>query len=316
MNRIASIFFVFFFLSCNDSNDTPTEQKEDSGPRYEMPESLEYYDSMDHDGNLRTFYVHLPEGYEPNQAYPMILAMHGGGRLGYEGIEGQSGLSDLSNEKDFIVVYPEGIKTLGFRTWNAGDCCPSATLLQTDDVGFILALVEELKSDLHINTKRIYAAGFSNGAQLAYKLANQHPNSFAAISAVAGVLQDFPFKPERKVPIIHFHSYQDSTAPYFGGLSDAPNIRNIFPSVDSTLSHIASNYSCQNIKEIIFSDSSTHDFFRYSDCLGDALIEQYVTWDGGHTWPGGQAFPGMPISKHINASRLMWDFFERYEIKE
>ena len=304
MRKTLYIVIFLTLLACNKQDDKP------NNPTIE----LEYYDSIIADGLERTYFVHLPISYNPSNSYPLIFAMHGGGLLGYEGIEAQSQLSELSDSENFIVVYPEGLQTLGFRTWNAGDCCPSATTLGTDDVGFINSLLEKLKLELSINSKKVYATGFSNGGQLAYKLANRYPNKFAAVSAVAGVLQDFPFNPTRKVPIIHFHSYQDSTAPYYGGFSDAPNINFEFPSVDSTLLLIANNYDCEIIKQTIFTDSNTYDFFRYSDCDNNVQIELYVSQDGGHTWPGGQALPNMEITNHFNASTLMWEFFKNYEL--
>lgn len=189
-----------------------------------------------------------------------------------------------------------------------------ATLLETDDIGFINSLLDKLKIELSINSKKVYATGFSNGGQMAYKLANRFPNKFAAVSAVAGVLQDFPFNPSRKVPIIHFHSYQDLTAPYNGGLSNAPNINNNFPSVDSTMRIIANNYNCSLIKKTIFSNTNTYDFFRYSDCDNNVRIELYVSQDGGHTWPGGKALTNNEITNHFNASSIMWEFFKNYEL--
>ena len=240
--------------------------------------------------------------------------MHGGGALRYRGIERQSELSELSDSENFIVVYPEGLEQIGFRTWNAGGCCPSASTLGTDNVGFINDLLEKLKLELSVNSKKVYATGFSNGGQLAYKLANRFPNKFAAVSAVAGVLQDFPFNPERKVPIIHFHSYQDSTAPYNGGFSDVAFINFEFPSVDSTLLLIANSYNCSLVKQTIFSDLDTYDFFRYSDCNSNVQIELYVSQNGGHTWPGGQAFLNMEVTNHFNASSLMVEFFQNYKL--
>ena len=304
MKKILPFVLLLLIFSCGNTDGV--------SPKPEV--ELEFYQSMIHDGNERTYFVHLPQSYNPSIAYPLVFAMHGGGRLGYEGVAGQSELSDLSDQENFIVVYPEGIRTLGFRTWNAGNCCPLATDLGTDDVGFIIALLENLQLEISINPKRVYATGFSNGGQLAYKLANEHPDKFAAISAVAGVLQDFPFSPLRNVPIIHFHSYLDETAPYFGGQSDAPNIDLDFPAVEETMDIIADQYNCTIIKETVFSDGDTYDQFRYSDCDEDVLIELYVSQDGGHSWPGGQAFSSTPISQHFNASKLMWAFFQKHEL--
>lgn len=305
MKKIITVLTILALIACNKQDDSTINNQNTD---------LEYYESMVYDGLERTFFVHLPQHYSNSITYPTIFVMHGGGALGYEGVEGQSQLSELSDIENFIVVYPEGLEQLGFRTWNAGDCCPSASAIGTDDIGFINALLEKLKMELSINDRKVYATGFSNGGQLAYKLANHYPHKFAAVSAVAGVLQDFPFNPTRKVPIIHFHSYQDSTAPYNGGLSDAPFINFEFPSVDSTLTLIANNYNCGQIKETIFSDPNTYDFFRYSDCENNVLLELYVSQDGGHTWPGGQAFVNMPTTNHFNASNLMWHFFQNYEL--
>lgn len=292
--------------SCGESDPRPLP----------TPPEQEYYSSMRFDGEERTFFVDLPQDYSSSASYPLLFVMHGGGQLGYEGVQGQSRLSELNDREDFIVVYPEGIRRLTFRTWNAGDCCPSATLLGTDDVGFIEALLEKLQTELSIDSKRVYAAGFSNGGQLAYKLANDLPHKFAAVSAVAGVLQQFPFSPARNVPIIHFHSYEDQTAPYFGGESDAPAIDLIFPSVDETLALIASQYNCNQARETVFSDPQTYDHFRYVGCDDHSLIELYVSQDGGHSWPGGQAFPGVAITDHFNASELMWEFFQNYSLPQ
>ncbi|WP_042240562.1 alpha/beta hydrolase family esterase [Jejuia pallidilutea] len=304
MKNLYLLLVLFCCLNC-DNSDNKNEPRID----------LEFYDSLIFDGAERTYFVHLPVNYNDTKKYPLIFAMHGGGVLGYEGVMGQSELSELSDDENFIVVYPEGIRTLGFRTWNAGDCCPSATLLNTNDVGFIDALLEKLKNELPIDAKRVYATGFSNGGQLAYRLANELPNKFAAVSSVAGVLQSFPFNPTRNVPIIHFHSYLDPTAPYNGGLSDAPNINNNFPSVEDTLTLIANQYGCDIIKETLFSNSTTYDHFRYSDCNENVLIELYVSKDGGHSWPDGQAFSGVEITRHFNASKLMWDFFKNYQLE-
>lgn len=305
MKKIIFLLTITALIACNEQEENPNDNQNIE---------LEYYDSMVFDGLERTYFVHLPQNYNSSVSYPLIFAMHGGGAFGYHGIEGQSQLSELSDLENFIVVYPEGLEQLGFRTWNAGDCCPSASALGTNDIGFIDALLEKLKLEISINEKKVYATGFSNGGQLAYKLANRYPNKFAAVSAVAGVLQDFPFDPSRKVPVIHFHSYQDSTAPYNGGFSDAPFIDFEFPSVDSTLLLIANNYNCGLIKQTIFSNPTTYDFFRYSNCDNNVQIELYVSQDGGHTWPGGQAFANMPITNHFNASDLMWEFFQNYEL--
>ena len=98
------------------------------------------YDSIYVGGRWRTFMTHLPTGYNISNNYPLVMAFHGGGPLGYQSIQYQSRLSQKSDTSSFIVVYPEGVKVAGNRTWNAGGCCAPATTLNIDDIGFVNSL--------------------------------------------------------------------------------------------------------------------------------------------------------------------------------
>ena len=86
---------------------------------------------------------------------------------------------------------------------------------------FILfsSLLNNLFANRPIDTTRVYATGFSNGALLCYRLANQLTNRFAAIAPVAGDLMYYPWNPSRAIPIISFHSYQYQNVKYFGGVT-------------------------------------------------------------------------------------------------
>ena len=47
--------------------------------------------TMKHQGFKRTFIIHLPEGYDANKKYPMLLAIHGGLGTAWKGMERQAG---------------------------------------------------------------------------------------------------------------------------------------------------------------------------------------------------------------------------------
>jgi polyhydroxybutyrate depolymerase len=57
----------------------------------------------------------------------------------------------------------------------------------------------------------------------------------------------------------------------------------------------------------------------YTRCDRRAEVHFYRISNGGHTWPGAsepapsQAGPGL-TSQEINASRVLWSFFERYRL--
>ena len=269
------------------------------------------YDSIFFSGRWRTYLTHLPIGYNVTKKYPLILAFHGGSPLGYQSIQYQSRLSEKSDSAGFIVVYPEGVKFAGNRTWNAGGCCAPATSLNIDDIGFVNSLLNTLNKIRSIDSTRVYATGFSNGALLSYKIANQLTRRFAAIAIVEGDFVSYPWQPSQPIPIISFHSYMDQNVKYYGGVTTGTT-GTYFPPQDSMFTIISSTYSCALKKETLFHDASKYDHFKYSNCSGNAVIEQYVSYDGEHSWPGGQSLSGVAVSTQFSATYLMWKFFQNY----
>ena len=271
------------------------------------------YDSIVFDGRNRTFLLHLPSGYTGNDPLPMIIAMHGGFGSA-SNLQNQSQLSVTADKENFIVVYPEGVKSpLGIRTWNAGGCCGYASLTDIDDVGFISALIDSLADRYAIDTQRVYATGMSNGGFMSYRLACELPDKIAAIAPVAASMSMVTCNPSRPVPVIHFHSYLDMNVPYQGGIGDGPS-DHYNPPQDSVLSAWSEIDNCGIEKDtVVNNDEYTHTQWRNCDCSYE--IHHYITRDGGHSWPGGQqTITGDPVSAYINANDLMWAFFQQYSL--
>ncbi|NOZ61068.1 MAG: T9SS type A sorting domain-containing protein [Calditrichaeota bacterium] len=282
-------------------------------------QSIAQYDSLFYDDHYRTFLTHLPPDYNQNDStYSLILALHGGLGDAFN-MENQSRLSQKTDTAKikFIVVYPEGVKNLiGKRTWNAGGCCGYARDHNIDDVGFISLLIDTLIGRYRINTNKIYATGMSNGGMLCYRLAAEISNKIAAIAPVAStmVLRE-AISPQRAVPIIHFHSFLDENIPYYGGVGSGVS-RHYNPPVDSVLSVWANLNNCNVQSDTLYHEVGEYLLREWRDCKDETRILCYVTYDGGHSWPGGKRgfIFGDPPSKKINATDLMWEFFQKYEI--
>ncbi len=272
------------------------------------------YDSIYVDGRWRTFAIHLPNNINTSILHPLVLAFHGGSANSYLSLQYQSRLSLKADTADFIVVYPEGIKTSVGRTWNGQGCCAPATSLNINDIKFVSTLLDTLFKQQLIDTTKVYATGFSNGAILSYHLANHLSSRFAAIATVEGCLLSFPYQPAKAIPIISFHSYQDLNIPYFGGLTIGPS-GTFYPPQDSVLSLASANATCTILKDTLFHDVNKYDHFLYSDCSCNTVIEQYVSYDGEHSWAGGLSTGvGISVSNQFNATFLMWKFFQNYSI--
>jgi len=79
--------------------------------RRHLPEGAEGGQTSSHRGEYhglrRTWHVHLPKGYEHGKPAPLVMALHGW-RLDGLHYQNESGLSDVSDEHGFVVVYPDG----------------------------------------------------------------------------------------------------------------------------------------------------------------------------------------------------------------
>ena len=245
------------------------------------------------------------------------MAFHGGGGGGWGSIRYQAKLTQKADSVGFIVVYPEGRKTTGtsYRGWNAGECCYPSSTDSVDDVEFVNVMLDTLISRYHVDQKRIYAAGSSNGAMFCLRLACELSERITAIAVNAGS-QTFPdCHPIRAVPIINFHSTIDSTVSYFGGVGTESVIYGVnFISQDSLMNVWQSLNECSHRDTVVNGGDSSYTLIRISDCgCSWSFMDFYTTTDGGHSWPGGK--PNVdPASTQVSATVQMWKFFLQHVI--
>jgi polyhydroxybutyrate depolymerase len=112
---------------------------------------------------------------------------------------------------------------------------------------------------------------------------------------------------------MHFHSYLDSSVPYQGGFGDGVS-DHYNPPLDSVLDIWSVHNTCTSLRDTLVDDDRyTLTHWKNCDCQSEMWF--YLTRDGGHSWPGGsKTIIGDPVSTHINASELMWDFFSNYSL--
>jgi polyhydroxybutyrate depolymerase len=122
-------------------------------------------------GVTRTAIVHLPCGYSPGTATPLVLNLHGSRSTASEQ-EAITGMDATADADRFVVVYPQGgiSAPTGFE-WNVpneplfGGAPAPATA--PGDVSFLEQLVTLIEQRYCIEVNRVYATGFSGGARMA-----------------------------------------------------------------------------------------------------------------------------------------------------
>jgi polyhydroxybutyrate depolymerase len=265
--------------------------------------------SLKYGNRSRSYLIHIPPGYDPKRATPVVLVFHGG--LGNaRNIQKVTKIDVVADEKIFIVVYPNGTGRFSDRllTWNGGRCCGYAAEQKVDDVGFMRALLDDLETLVNVDPQRIYATGISNGAIMAYRLACELSDRIAAIGAVAGTQNIDVCAPDRPVPVLHIHGDRDAHVPYHGGVGVGLSGVS-FTSVGETIAFWVRQNGCAPEPEVTQTGNIRQSI--YSQCNQDATVQLIIVVGGGHAWPGGEpAWKGGDVpTQEINASEVLWAFF-------
>lgn len=123
------------------------------------------------------YQVFVPEDWTPHRKWPVILALHGAGERGSDGLLQTAvgiGPAIRANRSviEAIVVMPQ---------------CPRDhwwTLSPMDDLA--MAALAEATKEFHGDTHRIYLTGLSMGGFGAWHLAQKYPGRFAALVVICG----------------------------------------------------------------------------------------------------------------------------------
>ena len=165
--------------------------------------------TMEIDGWTRLWYEYVPERVaKSGKRVPLVVCMHGRGGSADSFIS-LSGMSRVAEERDFIVVFPEACvsqqKPEALRNlllWEG-----SYKGEKIDDVKFILAVIDDVKSRCCIDESRIYACGQSSGGMMTSTLAQKAPDVFAAVAPWSALVS-----PDEE---LHLPEKIDPAVPFF-----------------------------------------------------------------------------------------------------
>ncbi len=263
-------------------------------------------------GENRKYLLYVPETYDPNVPTPLVVSIHGFAEWPAHQRD-ISRWNDLADQYGFIVVYPSG--TSFPLRWRV-DTEVESTAGAVRDVTFITDLIDTLSLEYNIDPSRIYANGLSNGGAMTFMLSCRLSDRFAAVGMVAGVYL-YPreaCEQSRAVPSIVFHGTEDPIVPYYGGPSRSPEVR--FPEIEDWVDALAEHNGCASTPTELEPEGDVSGF-QYADCEADVVF--YSIAGGGHTWPGGEPLPEFitGITNYdIDATRLMWEFFQQHTLAQ
>jgi polyhydroxybutyrate depolymerase len=272
----------------------------------------------------RRYLVHVPPGYDGSTPVPVVLMFHGAGGTARWTVA-ETGWADKADEATFLAVFPEGVpahpsRPATFRTnpqlWNDGSSRGLIGKRNIDDVGFVDAVLDDLSARFAVDRRRVYAAGFSNGGGLVFRLGAELSTRIAAIAPVASHCWLKHPQPQRPVPTIYLIGSDDPLTPLEGGEIHSPfGGTATMLSVWESLATWARAFGCSPEPRVVRHDGGVQ-VYDYGPGQEGAELIVYVIEGLGHHWPGGkgqlsQRPVGRP-SDRVKANDVIWEFFQRH----
>jgi polyhydroxybutyrate depolymerase len=263
------------------------------------------------DGRERSYRFYAPAsvGDEP---VALVVALHGGGGSA-EQFAREDRLEALADDEGFVVVHPEGIsqRIERLHTWNAGNCCGAAAEQGVDDVAFIRAVVDEVAGALPIDPDQVFAIGHSNGGMMAYRLACEAADVFAAVGLQAGALGIDACEPAAPVSLVHVHGTADTNVPLEGGVGSGVAGVSFRPALES-LAAVSTPQGCDD-EPVEAIDAADPDLATTTWSCPDGVEVQLALVEGGaHGWFGGSRASRRDGDVSVDSSELIWDFLSQH----
>ena len=263
-----------------------------------------------YDGNNRQYLVYVPQSYSSSSPTPILFAFHGGSGYANDFMNYEADFRSIADTAGFILVYPQALEDP-----NDGGSTNWLHKEPTDhkDEFFVEALIDTIATQYNIDTKRVYACGYSLGGMFSYTLACSINDKIAAIGSVAGACFYGAFAAcnvNHPTAVLTINGTDDGIHPY-----NDPNGW-YFPvtSIDSfwaTTNNTDITPIVTQVPDINPNDGSTVERYSWQNGNGCVSVEELKIINGGHDWPSPLSNWG---NQDINASAEVWNFVSKYDM--
>lgn len=253
-----------------------------------------------------------------------VILLHGAGGTAELAMQNTQ-WGALADREGLLLAYPEGTRRnpgapprflQNPQAWNDGSGRGHTARTGVDDVGFLGRLIEALIGEHGADPARIYLAGFSNGASMAFRAGVGLAERVAAIGPVAGHCWVDPGTLPVPVPAMLIYGALDPLNPPDGGEVTTPwGTSEYHPPVLRSFDRWRAANGCLGDPGQAEPAEMVREFSA-AGCPAGGEVRFLLVGDLGHHWPGGPRllppWVAGPASRRVDGATVLWEFFRRH----
>ena len=169
-----------------------------------------------HQNNRREkmpYRLFVPTPYDKSKKYPLVIWLHGAGGAGSDNLNQISGDqipgTRIWTKPENQMRYPAFVLV----PQSSGGWASSSATQLSDEERLVIEILNALKSEFSIDTKRVYLSGQSNGGFGTWDLISKRPELFAAAIPLCGGGNTALAASLVSMPIWAFHGEKDDVIP-------------------------------------------------------------------------------------------------------
>ncbi|MFA6835300.1 MAG: hypothetical protein WCR04_02705 [Fibrobacteraceae bacterium] len=255
-------------------------------------------------GTTRNYAIDIPTNYDPDKPYRLIYCSHwiyANDSALVNGSVTNGGAANWAFYGLKRVLDSAGVAAIFIA--------PTALNGMWGQVDHALfdTLLSYAKTNLCVDTARVFAAGFSFGAMQTYSLSTSHQKQLRAVATLAAANYNIwlPTNTHEKIPYLGITGMSDGTCPF---IYDANSSKGGFYAATS---HATDN-GCTVPSSITktYAGSKTHVVYDFENCDSGYPV-RYITFDGAHIAAptDGQTTDD---GRKTWAPHEMWKFFSQF----
>lgn len=301
---ICSLILILSSIACSATDSTtepvPVNQEKtkevENSPveTYRQPLGDLVPNTLTLGGIERSYLSYRPVSLSDN--IPVIIQFHGGSGSSNEAYYREGNLNGVADSEGILMIYPQAEINTG-SVWNTLHS-DEGNKVSADDFGFIEAIIDLLSEDNRIDTSRIYVAGYSNGAAMAYQIACHLNDRIAGFVVHSGnfpleevINNEYPCDITGETPGLIFNGTADMTRPLEG-----------IPTYTVSVRDGAQWWADQNnsVSKTTSQDGNIERTIYVSEAGTE--VQLFIIEGGGHDW-FNFTIDGMPLDT------FTWEFF-------